>query len=145
MHCYGIVKALSSLYIERKLYTVNTGHATTAYFGFANGFKIIDQALANEEIYGKVSKTLAETGQLLIEKWNFNADEHHAYIATTLERFKNPALKDDVTRVGRTPIRKLGYNERFINPIRQANERGLSIDGLIDTVVQILHYDDVND
>lgn len=132
-------------YIERKLYTVNTGHATTAYFGFANGFKTIDEALANEEIYQKVSKTLAETGQLLIEKWHFDPIEHQKYIATTLERFKNPALHDDVTRVGRTPIRKLGYNERFINPIRQASERGLAIDGLVDTVVQILKYDDPND
>lgn len=132
-------------YIERKLYTVNTGHATTAYFGFANGFDTIDHALANEEIYQKVRKTLSETGQLLIEKWQFNADEHQAYIETTLERFKNPALKDEVTRVGRTPIRKLGYNERFINPIRQASERGLAIDGLIDTVVQILKYNDPAD
>lgn len=65
-------------YIERKLYTVNTGHATTSYFGFANGFDTIDHALANEEIYQKVRKTLSETGQLLIEKWQFNAAEHQA-------------------------------------------------------------------
>ncbi|MHA3225774.1 mannitol dehydrogenase family protein [Globicatella sulfidifaciens] len=131
--------------MERKLYTVNTGHATTAYFGFANGFDTIDHALAKEKVHQKVRKTLSETGQLLIEKWQFNTDEHQAYIETTLERFNNPALKDEVTRVGRKLIRKLGYNERFTNPIRQASERGLAIEGLIDTVVQILKYNDPAD
>ena len=37
-------------YIERKLYTVNTGHATAAYFGYLAGIEIIHEALANEEM-----------------------------------------------------------------------------------------------
>ena len=37
-------------YIERKLYTVNTGHAATAYFGALAGFDEISDALADATI-----------------------------------------------------------------------------------------------
>ena len=37
-------------YIERKLFTVNTGHATTAYFGAAAGVEKISDALADDAI-----------------------------------------------------------------------------------------------
>ena len=37
-------------YIERKLFTVNTGHATTAYFGAAAGIEKISDALADPAI-----------------------------------------------------------------------------------------------
>ena len=97
--------------------------------------------------------TIGSNCSVRLETKDFDTDFPHSSstnfetlrVETTLERFKNPALKDEVTRVGRTPIRKLGYNERFINPIRQASERGLAIDGLIDTVVQILKYNDPAD
>src|SRR5690606_40906040 len=37
-------------YIERKLFTVNTGHATTAYLGAQAGIERISDALADETI-----------------------------------------------------------------------------------------------
>ena len=52
---------------------------------------------------------------------------------------------DDVTRVARTPIRKLGYDERFIRPIRELRERGLSYDNLLKTVAYVFDYKDDSD
>jgi mannitol-1-phosphate 5-dehydrogenase len=47
--------------------------------------------------------------------------------------------------VARTPIRKLGFDERFIRPIRELKERGLEYDNLVDVVAMVLKYDDPND
>ena len=38
-------------YIERKLFTLNTGHCITAYLGNYKGFKTIDESIADEEIF----------------------------------------------------------------------------------------------
>ena len=37
-------------YIERKLYTVNTGHSIVAYLGYLAGIHTIHESFANEEI-----------------------------------------------------------------------------------------------
>lgn len=132
-------------FIERKLFTVNTGHATTAYVGKYEGYKTIDEALKDEKVKKQVENVLAETGALMVEKWQFDAEEHKAYITKILSRFMNPFISDDITRVARTPMRKLGYDERFIRPIREASERGLETDSLIKTVAKALVYRDSND
>ncbi|MGE8079808.1 mannitol-1-phosphate 5-dehydrogenase [Peribacillus loiseleuriae] len=106
-------------YIERKLFTVNTGHAVAAYLGYYAGIKTIDKAMEKQEIKTLVEKTLQETGLLLVQKYNFDMDTHQEYIAKILSRFSNPYISDDVTRVGRSLIRKLGPNDRLINPARQ--------------------------
>lgn len=132
-------------YIERKLFTVNTGHATTAYTGSFAGYKTIDESLTDETVRQQVRSVLEETGALMVSKWGFDEKEHHAYIDKIISRFENVRLSDDVTRVGRTPIRKLGFDERFIRPIREAYERDLSIDSLVMTVGKALVYNDAND
>ncbi|PJH64312.1 mannitol-1-phosphate 5-dehydrogenase, partial [Salmonella enterica subsp. enterica serovar Enteritidis] len=121
-------------HIERKLFTVNTGHATTAYVGKANGHNTIVEALNDPEVLNEVRAVLNETGALIVEKWGLSASEHQEYIGKIIERFQNPHISNDITRVGRGPIRKLGYEERFIQPLREANERGLPTKALIRTI-----------
>ncbi|WP_208560560.1 mannitol-1-phosphate 5-dehydrogenase [Marinilactibacillus kalidii] len=132
-------------YIERKLFTVNTGHATVAYNGAYAGYETIDESLKDEQILAEVKNVLRETGALLVDKWQFDSEEHEAYIEKIISRFENPRLSDGVTRVGRTPIRKLGYDERFIRLIREAFERDLSVDHLVKTVSKVLYYNDPAD
>lgn len=132
-------------YIERKLFTVNTGHATTAYNGKFAGYKTIDKALEDDAVKEEVKNVLEETGALMIEKWGFDVEEHQNYIEKIISRFTNPHISDDITRVGRTPMRKIGYDERFIRPMRESYERGLSVDHLINTVAKVLVYRDDSD
>src|SRR5699024_2954688 len=132
-------------YIERKLFSVNTGHATTAYTGAFYGYLTIGEAISDEKVLHQLEAVLKETGDLLIDKWDFERTKHEAYAAKIIERFKNPYISDDVTRVARTPMRKLGFDERFIRPIREAKERGLSYQHLVEVVAMILKYDDPND
>ncbi len=106
-------------YIERKLYTVNTGHAAVAYFGYLAGIRRMDDALASEEIKTMTENVLQETGKLLIAKYQFNEQEHGDYIQKIMGRFANPFITDDVTRVGRSPMRKLKFNDRLVGPATQ--------------------------
>lgn len=132
-------------YIERKLFSVNTGHATVAYTGKYFGYETIGDAIKDEKVLNQLKGALEETGDLLINKWDFDADKHKAYQAKIISRFQNPYISDDIARVGRTPIRKLGYDERFIRPIRELKDRNLDYSVLADTVGMILKFNEPED
>lgn len=132
-------------YIERKLFTVNTGHATTAYFGAAAGIEKISDVLADDAIAAKVDAALRETSELLIRKHELDPATQHAYRETIIRRFRNPALPDTVWRVGRQPLRKLSRHERFVGPAAEALERGLPVDGLVAAMGAALAFDDPED
>ena len=128
-------------YIERKLFTVNTGHAATAYFGAAAGHTRISDALADPAVAEAVGRALEETSTLIVDKHDFTADEQDRYRATILERFRNPELPDTVERVGRQPLRKLSRHERFIGPAAELAERGLPVAGLLAAIGAALRFD----
>jgi mannitol-1-phosphate 5-dehydrogenase len=128
-------------YIERKLFTVNTGHAATAYHGFARGIRKLSDALADEVVRAAVEGVLAETKQLLVAKHEFNAEAQQAYVDKILQRFANPYLPDTVDRVGRQPLRKLSRSERLIGPAAELAERGIRPQHLLATVEAAMSFD----
>jgi len=132
-------------YIERKLFTVNTGHATAAYLGARAGHVKISDALADEAVAAGVAAALEETSAVLAAKHGFTPDDLAAYRATILDRFRNDALPDTVARVGRQPLRKLSRHERFIGPAAEAAERGLSTRALREAVAAALAFRDADD
>jgi mannitol-1-phosphate 5-dehydrogenase len=132
-------------YIERKLFTVNTGHAATAYFGAAAGVETISGALSDDGIASRVGAALEETSALLIAKHGLDPADLETYRATILRRFRNPALPDTVWRVGRQPLRKLSRHERFVGPAAEAAERGLPTDALVAAMGAALAFDDPED
>jgi mannitol-1-phosphate 5-dehydrogenase len=128
-------------YIERKLFTVNTGHATAAYHGFAAGVSSMAEAFSTPAIADEVRAVLAETKELLVAKHGFDPEVQQSYIDTNMVRFANPQLSDTVDRVGRQPLRKLGRNERFVGPAAELAERGLSSEALVRTMGVALEFD----
>jgi len=132
-------------FIERKLFTVNTGHVVTAYLGYLAGKQTIDQTLKDEGILSQVRATLEETGAYLIHMYQADPAEHQQYIDKILERFKNPYLEDTVVRVGRSPLRKLGPNDRLVRPAKEALKHGLSYQALAKAIAAGLHFDEASD
>ncbi|MDN3427196.1 mannitol-1-phosphate 5-dehydrogenase [Microbacterium sp. APC 3898] len=132
-------------FIERKLFTVNTGHAVIAYLGYLAGKSTIDETLADEEIVTQVRETLKETGAYLMKEYGLDEEEHLAYINKNIERFKNAYLNDGVTRVGRAPIRKLGPEDRLIRPATQAQKAGLPYTHLAKAIAAALLFDHPED
>ena len=52
---------------------------------------------------------------------------------------------DDVDRVGRQPLRKLGAQERFIKPLNGMLEYGLPHDATVRAIAAALHYHNPDD
>lgn len=132
-------------YIERKLFTLNTGHAITAYFGYLKGYKTIDESINDEKIYNFVRKAMIESGEALIAKYGFDRESHVKYIDKIISRFKNPYLKDDVARVGREPLRKLNKNDRLIKPLITARSYNIDSENLLLGVGAAMHYKNEED
>ncbi|MFD1426907.1 mannitol-1-phosphate 5-dehydrogenase [Kroppenstedtia sanguinis] len=132
-------------YIERKLFTVNTGHAVCAYLGYLRGYATVQEAIADSTVRETVRGVLKETGQLLVQKYGFDPKDHRKYIEDILMRFQNPHLIDPVNRVGRSPIRKLGREDRLLGPALQILERGTSPDHLAIGIAAALRFADAAD
>ena len=132
-------------YIERKLFTLNTGHCITAYVGRRKGYSTIEEAIGDKEIYELVFKAMTQSGAGLVKKHGLDEKAHAAYIQKIIARFKNPYLKDDVTRVGREPLRKLSASDRLVKPTMTAYGFGLPVDALIEGIGAALRYDNPDD
>ena len=130
-------------YIERKLFTVNTGHATAAYFGYNKGKKTIHDALSDPAIKEVVHEALAETSHLIVNKHGIHKKEQQKYVDAIIKRISNPALEDITQRVGRAPLRKLSRKERFIGPAAQLAERKEKVDALLQGVEMALRFQNV--
>ncbi|MEK5058383.1 mannitol-1-phosphate 5-dehydrogenase [Paenibacillus shunpengii] len=132
-------------YVQRKLFTLNTGHAITAYLGFLAGTDTIEESINHEAIRPVVRQAMEESGEALIKKHGFDKDEHYKYIDKIENRFKNPYIRDEVIRVGREPLRKLGRNDRLVGPANMAIEYGLPHEGLLTGIAAAFHYDNPQD
>ncbi|QUW22868.1 mannitol-1-phosphate 5-dehydrogenase [Sporosarcina sp. Marseille-Q4063] len=133
-------------FIERKLFTVNTGHATAAYLGYQANIDYIHEALANEDVKATTEKVLQETGRLLVEKYQFDEEEHNLYIQKIIGRFANPFITDETTRVGRSPVRKLQSNDRFIGPAQQYYDLFNEVpENLVSAIAAAFRYDFAED
>ena len=130
-----------SAYIERKLFTVNTGHASIAYLAYQKGIKDIAEAMRDNNIVEMARRVWKETGELLIEKYNFDPEVHWKYVETAEKRFANPYLSDEVTRVARGPKRKLSAKDRLVSPATQLIERGKTPETLATVIAAALKFD----
>ena len=128
-------------YIERKLLTVNTGHSAIAYLGYARGQATIHDALEDDSVHDTVSEALEETGLLLVREYGFDPEELREYRQKVLARFGNPRISDEVTRVARAPIRKLGRDERFVSPALRLFEMGHTPTHLAAVIKAVLGFD----
>ncbi|HHF3084126.1 TPA: mannitol-1-phosphate 5-dehydrogenase [Vibrio diabolicus] len=127
-------------FVERKLFTLNTGHCITAYLGCLKGHRTIREAIEDPSIHAEVKQAMHESGEVLIKRYGFDRDMHNAYIEKILGRFANPYLVDEVDRVGRQPIRKLGANDRLVKPLLGTIEYGTENKTLLKGIAAALKY-----
>ncbi|KAK0380095.1 mannitol dehydrogenase domain-containing protein [Colletotrichum limetticola] len=130
-------------FIERKLYTVNTGHATAAYHGYNRGKRTVYDALQDKAIMAEVRKALEETSNLIISKHGIDEKAQREYAAKIIRRIGNPHLEDAVKRVGRAPLRKLSRKERFVGPAAELAEKGEDCTALLRAAEMAFRFQDV--
>ena len=132
-------------YLERKLFTVNAGHASTAYLGWAADIATIHEALGRNQIRATVEKVLSQNAVYLQAKYGFPEAEQEKYIAETINRFRNPALNDSCVRVARDPMRKLSHHERLMKPAKWLAENKHPFDGLLTPIEQAFRFQEIVD
>ncbi|ENM5746050.1 mannitol-1-phosphate 5-dehydrogenase [Vibrio mimicus] len=140
-HIEGMEKTDNLMaFVERKLFTLNTGHCVTAYLGCLKRHRTIREAIEDPSIQAQVKQAMQESGEVLIRRYGFDRALHSAYIEKILTRFANPYLVDEVDRVGRQPLRKLGANDRLIKPLLGTIEYGLPNGMLLKGIAAALKY-----
>ncbi len=132
--------------LEQKLITLNGPHALIAYFGARAGYQYIHEAVQDDNIMGLVQGALQEIEVVVVNRNpTISVADQRAYASKNIERFKNPYLRDETTRVARDPIRKLGHNDRLVKPALLALDMGERPDNLVTGIAGALLYENPHD
>lgn len=132
-------------YIERKLFLVNAEHAAFAYLGKLFGYKTVQSSADNKDILNLVKRMTIENSRYFKTKYNMDPVELESFISKTLLRHTNPKFSDEVERVGRNPIRKLGPRDRLISPFVKLTELSLPNICLTKVIAAALFFTDESD
>jgi len=126
--------------LERKLLIHNGGHAVCGYLAFHRGHRFIHEAVADPFIAETVGQALDEIGEVVRRKHGFSQSSIGEYKADLVRRGSIAAIRDQVLRVVRDPIRKLSPRERLVAPALYAAQHGLSREGILKGIVAALEY-----
>lgn len=117
---------------EAKLYGHNAIHATLAYLLAFSGAETVAEASEYPALMRTARRAfLDECGAALVRKHAsigdplFTEDGFKAFADDLLERMVNPNLNDLVARVGRDPLRKLGWKDRLTGTMRVCLDHGV--------------------
>ncbi len=132
-------------YVDDKLFTHNCGHAVSAYLGWLRGHEYMHQAMRDEKVRSAALVALAETGTALIKAYGFDPKEHQEHIDDLIERFGNVALGDQVARVGRDPVRKLGPDDRLAGAAKFTLSQGIFPETICKGIAAGLLFDPPDD
>ena len=128
-------------YFERKLFIINTGHFWAGYVGHVYGYKVIQDVFANKPLLRATREAMKESAVLIEKKYGFSKDDLDDYISFALNRFMTPGVVDQIARVSRNPIQKIGPQERLVQPVQQLADRNLPYQQLVKGISAALLFD----
>ncbi len=112
---------------EAKLFGHNAVHSMLGFLAYLRKYSYMSEIKNDKELwnYGETAFQ-KESGAFLLKKYK-NLDEplftekgFAFYGSDLLDRMTNPYLKDEVQRICRDPLRKLGYDDRLVGTMREA-------------------------
>ena len=132
-------------YLERKLFGFNGPHFVTACLGCVKGLNTIRESIEDADILKTVTGLMAECSAMLCQRHGFTPEAMAAYSTSAVNRFRNPYLVDEVSRVARQPIRKLSPDDRLVGPATLAEGYGLPTDNYAVGIAAAMCYDNPDD
>lgn len=105
-------------YNKRKLLTVNLTHSLIGYIGYNLGKEYVHETIAIPAVEAFVSNVLIDIRNSLVIEFGVEAEVQDAYAQKTITRFKNDKIVDELSRVARNPLTKLGNSERYVSPLK---------------------------
>lgn len=128
-------------YVHRKLYIHNLTHAVCAYLGKLKNYKFIWEAVADSEICEITKNAGLESARAIHQLDGLSFQELEDYIDDLLKRYSNKHLGDQIERVARDPIRKLGPGERLIGSAMYCLKAGIIPEHISIGIASALFYD----
>ena len=130
------------MYLQRKIYIINCGHAIAGYYGPAiKGYEIVQDALRDPDLLPDIRSAMLESASALEKKYGFAHEDLVNYMETMMiKRFTTPGVVDPIARVSREPIRKISPNDRIMGPANQCEEYGLDNFHLLKGVACALKF-----
>lgn len=132
-------------YIERKLYLVNAEHAAFAYLGALLNYATVQEAINDLRINKLVRQFMSENMRYFITQYGLDKISLQDFIEQTIRRHGNSVVSDDVSRVGRSPLRKLSHDDRLIAPVMKLEELNCMNEAGKRVVVAAYLYKNEND
>jgi len=132
-------------YVKRKLFVHNMSHAVAAYLGYLKGHKYIWQAVTDPSVRSIVRAALNETCAGLSAKHGLDRAALDAHAEDLLRRYENRALGDQITRIAKDPVRKLGPRDRLIGSCLMCLEQGIVPSHVAMGAAAALFYDHPDD
>jgi mannitol-1-phosphate 5-dehydrogenase len=127
------------VWVDRKLFIHNLGHAATAYLGFLYNQKFVYlwEVLEIPEIFSEIREIMQQSAAALLKKYpdDFTEEALHNHINDLLSRFRNYALGDTLFRVGCDLPRKLGPDDRLAGAIKLTIEMNLPYQKILKALV----------
>ena len=132
---------------EAKLFGHNAVHSMLGFLAYLKGYKYMSEIKNDAQLweYG-VTAFQKESGAFLLRKYRhlnehlFTEEGFTFYGNDLLERMTNPYLRDEVQRICRDPVRKLGYGDRLVGAIREAYKQDVIANSLAKGVLGGLCY-----
>ena len=130
------------MYLQRKIYIINCGHAIAGYFGqVLKGYDIVQDSLRDPSLLPQIREAMLESASALEKKYGFTHDDLVEYMETMMiKRFTTPGVIDPISRVSREPIRKIAPNDRIMGPANNCEEYGLDNSYLLKGVACALKF-----
>lgn len=131
-------------WVDRKLFIHNLGHACAAYTGYLSNNRLVYlyEALDINDVYETTRQTMLQSADILLAMYpdEFTPEQLNNHVDDLLSRFRNSALGDTLFRVGCDLFRKLGPEDRFSSPIREAIRLNKPFDRILKAMIAGLSF-----
>ena len=132
---------------EAKLFGHNAVHSMLGFLAYFKNYLFMSDIRNDPSLYqyGEIAFR-EECGALLLKKYKnlndplFTKEGFEFYGSDLLKRMTNPYLRDEVKRICRDPLRKIGYNDRFLGTIREAFKQNVIAKTIAQAVIGGLCY-----
>lgn len=130
-------------YVERKLFVHNMSHAACAYIGHLREHATIAEAIRDYVVRDRVLEAMDEAIEGLARRHGLDRADLQAHRDDLIHRYHNRALGDQIARVARDPIRKLGPDDRLVGAARMCAGQGVSTGAIaLAAAAAILYHND---
>ena len=128
-----------NLWVDRKSYIHNFGHAAAAYSGFLvdPSVQYLSDVLKIDVVREFTRSAMLQSAEILMRKYpgEFSLGELTRHIDDLLYRFKNRALGDTIYRIGCDLKRKLHRNDRILSALIDGIQFKLPVNKIMQTFV----------